>query len=567
MKPRPEFSGMTVLGLAALLVSVAALALGACGSSATTQPDATSTAGVAATAPAGSPQAGPTRGVPVTALDMDPRDPSVLYAATLEGLFKSSDGAGSWHRLPGTFRCVYNTVAVDPTAPSTIYAMCQGDARRLQRSDDGGATWVNLSDAGSPRISGYEAFVWFDVTATPSTVFMWGLRGGDHRVYRSDDRGETWTRDRMAEQQNPPWGPDAVPRQMSAAARQALDAFMAPFESSPSHANASIDVRQAATRLLEVAGKRPLVDPRDPSVFYAGTMQGVYKSLDGGKTWKQTSAGLGAAPPALPANWPLPAPSVAGTLVFDKVVDSGIPNNDIYLVRSDGSGLTRLTDGPGVEEDPSWSPDGQRIVYDEYETGTLWVMNADGSGKVWLGRGFAPHWSPDGARIVDSRGDGISVVNADGSGQRRVATQGPADSPSWGPNGTIVFVRDGDLYTVKLDGSRLVRLTRNAGLRQCHVSPDGKSIAAYVVREDRLVVMPLHGDGPAVTLLHPALQYIPDGGEPTAAWTADGGALVLGSSGVGERLGSNLYVVNADGSGLTAVPGVENALSAAWRPE
>ena len=317
---------------------------------------------------------------------------------------------------------------------------------------------------------------------------------------------------------------------MSAAARQALDAFMAPFESSPSHATASIVVRDGATRVLNVAGGRPLVDPRDPLVFYAATRQGVYKSLDGGTTWKQASAGLGAATPALPAKPPLPAPSVAGTLVLDKVVDSGIPNYDIYLARSDGSGLTRLTDGPGVEEHPSWSPDGQRIVYSEYETGTLWVMNADGSGKVWLGEGSAPHWSPDGRRIVYSRGDGVCVMNADGSGRRRVVAQGTADTPSWGPHGTIVFVRDGDLYTVKLDGSGLVRLTRNAGLRQCLVSPDGKSIAAYVVREDRLVVMPLQGDGPTATLLHPALQYIPDGGEPTAAWTADGRALCWGAA-------------------------------------
>ena len=121
MKPRPKFSSMTVLGLLALLVLAAALALGACGSSATTQPDAPSTAGVAATAPAGSPEAGPTRSVPVTAMDMDPGDPSILYAATAEGLFKSNDGAESWSRLPGTFKGIYWTVAVDPTAPSTIY--------------------------------------------------------------------------------------------------------------------------------------------------------------------------------------------------------------------------------------------------------------------------------------------------------------------------------------------------------------------------------------------------------------------------------------------------------------
>jgi len=274
-----------------MLALLAALALGACGSSATTQPDATSTPGAATTAAAGSPEAGPTRGLPLTALDMDPSDPSVLYAATTEGLFKSSDGAESWSRLPGTSRGIYWTVAVDPIAPSTIYAIALKDDAvppgRLQRSDDGGATWVNLSDAGSPRIIGYEAFVWFDATSTPSTVYM---RSADTHVYASIDRGETWTRLRGAAEQDQPWDLRDTPRQMSAAARQALDAFMAPFGR-----GASITVGGGASRLmLDVTGGRPLVDPRDPSVFYAGTMKGVYKSLDGGKTWKQESAGLGA---------------------------------------------------------------------------------------------------------------------------------------------------------------------------------------------------------------------------------------------------------------------------------
>jgi hypothetical protein len=47
----------------------------------------------------------------------------------------------------------------------------------------------------------------------------------------------------------------------------------------------------------------------------------------------------------------------------------------------------------------------------------------------------------------------------------------------------------------------------------------------------------------------------------------DGTALVLGSSNWGEFRGSGLYVVNADGSGLSEIPNVKNALSPAWRPE
>jgi Tol biopolymer transport system component len=49
------------------------------------------------------------------------------------------------------------------------------------------------------------------------------------------------------------------------------------------------------------------------------------------------------------------------------------------------------------------------------------------------------------------------------------------------------------------------------------------------------------------------------------SWTPDGKALAMAS---GEGIaGSRLYIVNADGSGLSRVPDVVDALDPAWRPE
>ena len=172
MRPRLKYSGMIVLGLSALLMLAAALALGACGDSATTNPDATSTAGVAAAASAGSPEAGPTRGARVYALEMDPRDPSVLYAATSEGLFTSSDGAESWSRLPGTSRGYYFTVAVDPIAPSTIYA--------IHFKDDACGTYRDAEAVG--RVNGAAEFA----------ASCWGsVHAARLGLQRSDDGGAT----------------------------------------------------------------------------------------------------------------------------------------------------------------------------------------------------------------------------------------------------------------------------------------------------------------------------------------------------------------------------------------
>ena len=122
----------------------------------------------------------------------------------------------------------------------------------------------------------------------------------------------------------------------------------------------------------------------------------------------------------------------AGTLVFCVRRTRPQEDDDLYLVRSDGTGLKRLTADPGNEEHADWSPDGTRIVYNGITGGgdgtrsRIFVMNADGSGKVSLGgggplgEGATPSWSPDGTQILFAGVRGLSVMNADGSGRRLV---------------------------------------------------------------------------------------------------------------------------------------------------
>src|SRR5438477_2245109 len=83
-------------------------------------------------------------------------------------------------------------------------------------------------------------------------------------------------------------------------------------------------------------------------------------------------------------------------------------NIDIFVANADGTGLTRLTDDPALDQDPAWSPDGSKIVWASAQGGQfsrdlkLWVMNADGSGKTQLtqGSGQAPNWSPAGSKVA-----------------------------------------------------------------------------------------------------------------------------------------------------------------------
>src|SRR5207245_1697432 len=113
------------------------------------------------------------------------------------------------------------------------------------------------------------------------------------------------------------------------------------------------------------------------------------------------------------------------------------------------SGAARAGDtccGPPIQAGyPSWSPDGSTIAFQFKDD--VWLARPDGGGLRALtqdGRGREPVWSPDGRRIAFVRinfsfqtDGGLYVVNADGSGARRIA-EARTEPPSWSPDGSRV---------------------------------------------------------------------------------------------------------------------------------
>jgi Tol biopolymer transport system component len=167
--------------------------------------------------------------------------------------------------------------------------------------------------------------------------------------------------------------------------------------------------------------------------------------------------------------------SSTGSIVFESAKDG---NSELYSMDADGANVRRLTNDPGVDYDPAWSPNGTQIAFTSTRRGgnrDIWVMNADGSSpRLLLDDPHVegnPSWSRDGRIAFHSDRDGSSsqiwTINADGSRLERVTKTNATDvNPVWAPDGlTLAFQSNlkgqDDIYVIDADGKNLTRLTDN----------------------------------------------------------------------------------------------------------
>jgi Tol biopolymer transport system component len=206
-------------------------------------------------------------------------------------------------------------------------------------------------------------------------------------------------------------------------------------------------------------------------------------------------------------NYPVFSPD--GTkIAFNSTRDG---NNEIYVINADGSNQTRLTNNSATDARPSWSPDGTKIVFNSNRDGKfqIYTMNADGTNQTRLTNNtvddLEPSFSPDGTKIAFvSNRDGnfeIYVMNADGTSQTRRTYNVASDfDPSWSPDGNkIVFYssRDGnpEIYVMDVNGTE-TRLTNNAedDVRP-FFSPDGTKIVFEAHRDGNAEIYQMNTDG------------------------------------------------------------------------
>ncbi len=202
--------------------------------------------------------------------------PDTIYSSDVDGIFKSTDGGTSWSRYDQLAQAGVVELAVDPSAPETLFAGTHSG--EVYRSDNGGESWT-------VRSNGLESS-WIRALlidpVTPSTVYA----ASDQGVFRTRDSGANW---------------EAINNGLTDLEVHSL--ALDPAAAATLYAMTSgglFRTSDEGSQWQRIAPAPPgrletlIVDPATPSRLYTADVfsRGIYRSEDGGAGWSTIVLGL-----------------------------------------------------------------------------------------------------------------------------------------------------------------------------------------------------------------------------------------------------------------------------------
>lgn len=184
-------------------------------------------------------------------------------------------------------------------------------------------------------------------------------------------------------------------------------------------------------------------------------------------------------------------------------------NDEIYISNKDGTGRVRLTFSSYQDINPSWSPDGEHLVFQSNRDSrfALYLVNVNNGNLTKLTPDanisfFSPSWSPNGSEIwfgyvdKDENTQGLGRINADSNtndiekiSEKTDDNTLPQNRIAFSPDGKRVFYdeyRNGnrDIFEMDIESREETNLTQTPDYSEIFpsISPEGK-ILHYVTNE------------------------------------------------------------------------------------
>ncbi|MFN8571079.1 MAG: hypothetical protein U0132_03415 [Gemmatimonadaceae bacterium] len=336
---------------------------------------------------------GPARGGRVTTVTGVPSQPFTFYmGSTGGGVWKTTDAGQHWANLSDAYFAVgsMGDIAVSESDPSVIYAGTGSDGLRsnvsigkgVYKSTDAGATWTHVGLTNVGNIGGVIIH-----PTDPNTAFVAAIgnpfaRNSERGVFRTRDGGRSWEKVLFV---NDSTG--------------AVD-----VEFQPGHP----EVVYASIWRAE----------RKPWTIISGSLEGgIYKSTDGGSTWKKLGGGL---PTQLFGKSNLAVTAASPNRVY--AIVEAKPGSGLYRSDDAGESWTRVSDFAQLYTRPFYYAN---IAADPSNPDKVWVgsegswMSMDG-GRTW--KGFpVPHgdnhdlWiNPTNPDFMIESNDGGATVSLNG---------------------------------------------------------------------------------------------------------------------------------------------------------
>lgn len=317
---------------------------------------------------------------------IDPRDSDVVYVAAQgplwkpggdRGLYKTTDGGATWNKvLEISENTGVNEVHLDPRDPDTLYASAYqrrrhvwtlidgGPESAMYKSTDAGATWRKLTK-GIPGVDKGRIGLAM-APADPDVLYaIIEAAEGKGGVFRSTDRGESWSKRSSYMSSSPQYYNELVPDPKNVDRVYSLDTFLRVTD------DGGATWSRVPRENRHVDDHALWIDPDNTDHMRIGCDGGLYETWNRGNSWRY-------------------APNLPVTQFYRVAVDNSEPFYYIYGGTQDNNtlgGPSRTTDRVGITNadwftvvggdgfEPAIDPEDPNIVYGQYQHGGLVRMD------------------------------------------------------------------------------------------------------------------------------------------------------------------------------------------------